>query len=275
MIDSKQLIKSTGHTPNKALGQNFLTDTGAIDKIIQSIDCSGLNVLEIGPGFGALTNELAKYAKKVVAVEIDRNLADFLSDLFRDRENIEIICCDFLKLPLPEIESHFFGQPFVVAANLPYYITSPIISRLMEANLPISRMVLMMQDEAKERFTCKIGSKSYGPLTVFSQYLYNIDIVMKLSPNSYYPAPEVCSCVLKFERKAKALPPNFVKVVKASFAMRRKTLYNNMLSILSKDEANVVIESAGLSPSIRAEAVEIAAFVRLAEAFSDSKSHLL
>ena len=129
-------------------------------------------------------------------------------------------------------------------------------------------MVLMMQDEAAERFTCGVGSKIYGPLTIFSQYLYDIDTVMKLSPASYHPSPEVNSCVLRFERKDTVLPPNFVKLVKSAFAMRRKTLHNNMLSLLSKDSARLVIESAGLSPSVRAESLDVSAFVRLCESFN-------
>ena len=169
MTDSKEMIKKLGLTPNKALGQNFLIDTEAISRIAVLADCQGENVLEIGPGLGALTSALSEKAKNLLAVEIDRTLVGILADEFADKRSVQLICSDFLKVPPAKISDAFGGEPFTVAANLPYYITSPICMRLIESGLPVKRMVLMVQVEAAERFFAAPRDVYYGPLSIVSR----------------------------------------------------------------------------------------------------------
>lgn len=266
MLNSKDMLTEMGLRPNKALGQNFLIDASALSRIAESADCHGMPVLEIGPGLGALTNELIQTASKLLAVEIDRRMADALMLQFQTQPNLKIVCRDFLKYSDEEIAAELGISQIVVAANLPYYITSPICSRLLESQLPIRRMVLMMQDEAADRFTAKPKAKNYGPLSILAQYLYDVSVVSKLSPAAYYPAPDVNSTVLLFERNANVMPAKLPKVLRAAFAMRRKTLLNNMLGIMPKEAALSVIEQAELEPGVRAEALEADDFVRLAMA---------
>lgn len=268
MTDSKEMIKKLGLTPNKALGQNFLIDTEAISRIAALADCQGENVLEIGPGLGALTSALSEKAKNLLAVEIDRTLVGILADGFADKRSVQLICGDFLKVPPAKISAAFGGEPFTVAANLPYYITSPICMRLIESGLPVKRMVLMMQAEAAERFFAAPRDVNYGPLSIVSRYLFDISTELKLSPAAYYPEPSVHSCVLKFERNGSELPPNFIKVLRAAFAMRRKTLRNNMLQLIPKSNVDEVISDAGLLPTVRAEELAAADFVRLADSYN-------
>lgn len=268
MTDSKEMIKKLGLTPNKALGQNFLIDTEAISRIAALADCQGENVLEIGPGLGALTSALSEKAKNLLAVEIDRTLVGILADEFADKRSVQLICSDFLKVPPAKISDAFGGEPFTVAANLPYYITSPICMRLIESGLPVKRMVLMMQVEAAERFFAAPRDVNYGPLSIVSRYLFDISTELKLSPAAYYPEPSVHSCVLKFERNGSELPPNFIKVLRAAFAMRRKTLRNNMLQLIPKNNVDEVIADAGLLPTVRAEELAAANFVRLADSYN-------
>lgn len=269
MIDSKETVKKLGLTPNKALGQNFLIDAAAISRIAAFADCKNANVLEIGPGLGALTAALAEDAKTVLAVEIDRKLFEILSEQFAQEQAVRLVCCDFLKLPPSKISEVFGGEPFIVAANLPYYITSPICMRLLESGLPIERMVLMMQVEAADRFFAAPRDTNYGPLSIISQYLFDISTELRLSPAAYYPEPTVHSCVLKFERNGSALPPQLIKVLRAAFAMRRKTLRNNMLQLVPKNSVDEVISNAGLLPTARAEELEAADFVRLADSYAN------
>lgn len=267
MIDSKGLIEKLGLNPNKALGQNFLIDEIAVTKIVELCRCDNLPVLEIGPGLGALTAELLKHASKVCAVEIDANMARLLAANLGNNPGLSLVNCDFLKLPAEKIRDEFSCDSFIVAANLPYYITAPICRKLFDSELNINRMVLMMQTEAAKRFTAAPSDKNYVALSVIAQQLFDISVGLKLSPASYYPAPDVNSVVLVFERSDRFTPKGFVKIAKASFAMRRKTLFNNLLSIADKATALQMIEAAGLSPSVRAENLSLSDFVSLSEAY--------
>lgn len=269
MLNSKSLIEKNGLNPNKALGQNFLIDETAIRRIVELCRCDNSPVLEIGPGLGSLTEELLKCAQKVCAVEIDANMVRILSANLGGNPKLSIVNCDFLKYPVEKIEAEFSCESFIVAANLPYYITAPICQRLFDSGLNISRMVLMMQEEAADRFTAAPGAKNYVPLSVIAQQLFDISIGLKLSPASYYPAPDVNSVVLVFERSNRFTPKGFSQVVKAAFAMRRKTLLNNLQSIADKASAMQMIESAGLSPSVRAESLSASDFVSLSKAYAE------
>ena len=269
MLDSKAIIANNGLNPNKALGQNFLIDETAIKRIVELCRCDDSPVFEIGPGLGALTEELLKHAQKVCAVEIDANMVQLLSANLGNNPKLSLVNCDFLKYPVERIKDEFSCGSFIVAANLPYYITAPICQRLFDSELNISRMVLMMQEEAADRFTAAPGAKNYVPLSVIAQQLFDISVGLKLSPASYYPAPEVNSVVLVFERSNRFTPKDFSKVVKAAFAMRRKTLFNNLQSIADKAAVLHIIESAGLSPSVRAESLSPSDFVSLSKAYDE------
>lgn len=274
MIDSKKLIKEYELNPNKALGQNFLIDENAIRTIAELAHCDGMPVLEIGPGLGALTDELSLRASSVIAVEIDKNMVELLSSILADRGNIHIINRDFLRFPEKELTDAMGGLPFVVAANLPYYITTPAALRLIDSPLPIQRMVLMMQEEAAAHFTAGPRAKQYTPLSVLCACYYNVRSELHLPPSCYYPEPAVHSVVLSFERNEKPFDPSLSSLVKASFAMRRKTLRNNLSAFIPKDAVPSVIEKAGLPASCRAEELTPGDFVRLNDAVNEYKSKI-
>lgn len=272
MIDSKKLIKEYSLTPNKALGQNFLTDVSAVHRICELADCSGKTVLEIGPGLGVLTDALSESAEKVIAVEIDKSMVEILSAILRERKNIRIINADFLKLSKDLIAEEIGGKPFTVAANLPYYITSQIVQKLIHSELPITRMVLMMQKEASEHFTAEPRTKCYTAQSVLTQRYYNVSSQFKLTPSCYYPEPTVNSAVLLFERNEIAYDRFFEKFVKAAFSMRRKTLRKNLAQFTSKNDMPQLFDRAGLSSDCRAEELTVEQFALLAEACKDAFS---
>ncbi|MCR5808764.1 MAG: 16S rRNA (adenine(1518)-N(6)/adenine(1519)-N(6))-dimethyltransferase RsmA [Clostridiales bacterium] len=271
MTGAKDAITQYGLKPNKALGQNFLTDEAAIERIVKAASEKGLPILEIGPGLGALTFPLAKTGLPLAAVELDAALCGILSgDL---PENALVVNADFLKADLKKIHESLGLGSITAVGNLPYYITSPICARLVQSGLPISRMVLMMQKEAAERFTALPGDKNYVPLTVMARYLFDISPLLELSPASYFPQPEVSSSVLIFDRKAEDLPEGFAAVVKCAFAMRRKTLLNNLSALgLGKSETARLIEEAGLSPAARAETLTENDFARIAKLAAERKA---
>ncbi len=266
MIDSKKIIRELGVEPNKALGQNFLIDEPALERMVEAAEAKGKNVLEIGPGLGVLTDALANEAKRVAAVEIDSKMAAVLTDTLREHANTVIVNRDFLKLPIRDIEALFGGESFTVCANLPYYITSEAAVKLIDSHLSIDRMVLMMQKEAADHFLAGPKQKCYTAVSVISQHYYSVSELMQLSPSSYYPEPAVHSCVLLFERKTHEYDPLYSKTVKAAFSMRRKTLKNNIANLVGKAFAAEVIESAGLSYSARAEELTSDDFMRLSDA---------
>lgn len=268
MMNAKELINAYGLHPNKSLGQNFLIDDAVCSQIAALCHCEGNPVLEIGPGLGALTQELVKTASQVFAVEIDESMVKILSEQLQSFTNLRVLHADFIKYPLSLLASALNGKPCIVAGNLPYYITSAICQKLLSSEINIPRMVLMVQEEAAERFLASPGDKNYVPLSVAAQQKYTISITHRLSPASYYPSPEVNSCVLLFERNTNRTIPNFYRIVKAAFAMRRKTLYNNMQTILNKSESVSVIEYASLNPSVRAETLTIEQFSALTEAYN-------
>ena len=266
----KELINSCGITPNKALGQNFLVNTCAIESIVAAAEINGKNVLEIGPGLGSVTFELNKYAKSVLAVELDKAMVDALTSMHSEFSNpdcLEIINADFLKVSDSLLEEKL-GEDFVVVANLPYYVTTPICMKLLQSGLQIQAMVLMMQKEASERFFAKCGTKLYAPAAILTDYLYNVSKILDLSPDSYYPQPEINSIVLKFVSKNSPLEliAPLSKILKAAFANRRKTIQNNIMSLgVNKQEAQALLIDAGLACNMRAEQITTAEYIRLTE----------
>lgn len=262
MSSSRDLISEYGLRPNKALGQNFLTDGAAIEHIVSLASSPGLPLLEIGPGLGALTFPLAETGLPLAAVEIDSVLAGILEKELPD--NVRVINRDFLKADLEEIASGLGGGALTVVGNLPYYVTSPIAARILTSGLSVSRMVLMVQKEAADRFTAKPKDRNYGPLSVMTDVSFSVSPVFELSPSSYYPQPEVTSSVLLFESKSEPMPEGLVPLLKTAFSMRRKTLANNLAaSGIAKTRAEELLISMGLSPGVRAEELSSSRFVEL------------
>lgn len=258
----KEQLERFGLSPNRALGQNFLASGEKAEAIAKAACQDGLPVLEIGPGLGALTGPLLCRAPRVCAVEIDQAMAGALRSLFAQDPRLRIFQEDFLKADLNLLYGEL-GGPFVVAANLPYYATTPICLRLLGCGLPISRMVLMAQREAADRFFARPGYRQYGPLSVLAQYYYAPQALMDLSPGDYYPQPEVSSGVVLLIRRETALIPGFLDFLQRAFAMRRKTLGNNLKGLSGAAQA---MERCGVSPGVRAESLAPETLAELAEA---------
>ena len=258
----------------KKFGQNFLIDTHVLDKII---DASGVTeddfVLEIGPGIGTMTQYLCERAREVVAVEIDKNLIPILSDTLKNYSNVTVINEDILKLDICKLaEEKNQGKPIKVVANLPYYITTPIIMGLFESHVPIDSITIMVQKEVAERMQEKPGSKEYGALSLAVQYYAKPEIVANVPPNCFMPRPNVGSAVIRLTRHEK--PPVEVedeklmfRIIRASFNPRRKTLANGVNNSpeihLPKEVIQESIVSLGVPENIRGEALSLEQFAEL------------
>lgn len=273
----KDIAERFGFSFSKGLGQNFLLDESVLDKIVEAADIED-GVLEVGPGFGVLTKRLCETGKKVVSVEVDRRLIPVLDYTLAEFDNVKIIEKDILKTDVAElISTKFGGGKISVAANLPYYITTPIITKLIEEKLPLKNIVVMVQREVAERIAAKPGKKDYGAISVLCQYYTNPRIVTIVPAGSFYPAPKVDSAVLCMEvcsepnvkTKDEAL---FFKVVKAAFAQRRKTLLNCLASGFSRDKAALteILESVNIASNVRGEKLELSEFAKIADAFFDA-----
>lgn len=267
------LLKRHGFTFSKALGQNFITDPEICPAMAKSLGASGdTGVLEIGPGIGVLTKELSAAAGKVAAIEADARLLPILDETLDGCGNVEIISGDAMKLDLNEIiERCFAGMKDVkVCANLPYYITSPIIMRLIESRLRISSITVMVQKEAAERLTAPVGSRLCGALTVAAQYYAEAEKLFDVSRDCFMPSPKVDSAVIRLTVRRE--PPvmvdseeNFFKVVRAAFSQRRKTALNCLSGALGlpKDTVSDALLQIGRSPSDRAETFSLEEFAAL------------
>ena len=266
----------------KRFGQNFLIDSHVLDKIVNAAgitqdDC----VLEIGPGIGTMTQYLAEHAGRVVAVEIDTNLLPILAETLKDYSNVTVINEDILKVDMNQLVKEYNqGRPIKVVANLPYYITTPIIMGLFESNVPIENITVMVQKEVADRMQVGPGSKDYGALSLAVQYYASPYIVANVPPNCFIPRPNVGSAVIRLTRYQE--PPAHVKdtalmfrLIRASFNQRRKTLQNGLNNSpelsFSKEEIAAVIEGLGLPAAVRGEALTLEQFAALANAFSDLK----
>lgn len=268
----KQIAQQFDFGFSKGLGQNFLLDPQVLDKIADAADIED-GVLEIGPGFGVLTKRLCETGKKVVSVEIDKRLIPVLEFTLAEFDNVKIIEKDILKTDVKAlIDEEFGGKRISVAANLPYYITTPIITKLIEEKLPIKNIVVMVQKEVAERIAAKPGKKDYGAISVLCQYYTNPRLVTIVPKGSFYPAPKVDSAVLCMEVQDK---PNvdvmdeklFFKVVRAAFGQRRKTLLNCLSSAFScpKDELSEILLAVGIEPTVRGEKLGLSEFGRIAD----------
>lgn len=257
---------------SKKLGQNFLIKRGIVDEIVHAAELTpGEPVLEVGPGIGTLTQGLAQSGADVTAIELDRRLLEVLDTTLASYDNVRIIHGDVLKLDVPSIMNH---KPFKVVANLPYYITTPIIMSLLESKLPIERLVVMVQKEVALRMVAKPGRKDYGALSVAVQYYTEPDIVLDVPPKSFLPAPAVTSsvirCVLRDKPPVDVIDEKlFFRVVKAGFAQRRKTFANTMKTTgLSKDRIEELLAKANIDGQRRGETFTLQEFADVANAWA-------
>ena len=257
---------------SKKLGQNFLIKRGIVDEIVKAADLQeGEPVLEIGPGIGTLTQGLAQSGANVTAIELDTRLLEVLDTTLAQYSNVTIVHGDVLKLDVPSIMNN---EPFKVVANLPYYITTPIIMSLLESRLPIGRLVVMVQKEVALRMVAKPGTKDYGALSVAVQYYTKPDIVLDVPPKSFLPAPAVTSsvirCVLRDKPPVDVIDEKlFFRVVKAGFAQRRKTFANTMKTTgLSKDRIEELLAKANIDGQRRGETFTLQEFADVANAWA-------
>ena len=266
----------------KKFGQNFLIDTHVLEKIISAAgitkdDC----VLEIGPGIGTMTQYLAENAGHVVAVEIDRNLIPILKETLADYDNVTVINEDILRVDIKALaEEYNGGKPIKVVANLPYYITTPIIMGLFESGVPIDNITVMVQKEVADRMKEGPGSKDYGSLSLAVQYYAEPEIVANVPPNCFIPRPNVGSAVIRLTRH-KEMPVEvkdpvlMFKIIRASFNQRRKTLQNGLGNApelpYTKEQIAAAIAEMGLTPTIRGEALSLAQFAQLSDILGEMK----
>ena len=271
-----EVIKKYEFCFQKKFGQNFLIDGHVLDKIIAGAGVTKDDmVLEIGPGIGTMTQYLAEAAGKVVAVEIDRNLLPILQETLADYDNVKVIHADVLSLDLEKlVQEENGGRPIKVVANLPYYITTPIIMALFEQHVPLANVTVMVQKEVAARMKSGPGSKDYGALSLAVQYYAEPYIVANVPCNCYMPRPNVDSAVIRLTRYEE--PPVQVKdekmlfkIIRASFNQRRKTLQNGLNNSselnFTKDQIAAAIAEAGFSPSVRGEALTLEQFAKLTD----------
>ena len=261
---------------SKRLGQNFLVDAGVVRAIVDAADLSPADtVLEIGPGIGTLTQGLAESGARIVAVELDKKLPAVLAETLKGYDNVTVVPGDILKLDILRILNLGAGERFKVVANLPYYITTPILMALLEQHLPIERMVTMVQKEVAVRMTARPGSKDYGALSVAVQYHTDARIVMDVPPRAFMPAPEVTSAVIACRvRETPTVHPSdeklFFRLVRAAFGQRRKTLLNALTGArLTKELCRAGLAAAGIAESLRGEQLSLADFARLSDAVGE------
>ncbi|MCH5317377.1 MAG: 16S rRNA (adenine(1518)-N(6)/adenine(1519)-N(6))-dimethyltransferase RsmA [Eubacterium sp.] len=270
-----KILTSHGFTFSKALGQNFLVDPDVCPEMARQLAAdSETGVIEIGPGIGVLTKELCKVAGKVVAIELDKRLFPVLRETLGEFDNLEIVEGDVLELDLSALIAEKFAdkKSVKVCANLPYYITSPVIMKLLESRLPIDEIVVMVQKEAAERFCAEIGSRESGAVTVAVNYYAEAQMLFEVTKDCFYPSPKIDSAVMRLKLRDK--PPvevqdenRFFAVVKAAFAQRRKTALNSLSSALGlpKEKVLSALAAIGADERARAESFSIEELARLSE----------
>lgn len=276
---TRAILERHGFTFKKSFGQNFLTDTNILQKIVDTAELDKeVNVIEIGPGIGALTEFLAENAAEVMAFEIDDRLVPILADTLRDFDNVTVINEDILKADLQAHIQNFKNPelPIKVVANLPYYITTPILMHLIESKILFSEFVVMMQKEVADRISAQPNTKAYGSLSIAVQYYMTAKVAFVVPRTVFVPAPNVDSAILKMVRRSEPLvavkdEDFFFKVARLSFVHRRKTLWNNLTGTFGKSEEvkerlTRALEQADIKPSVRGEALSIADFARLSDA---------
>jgi len=269
-LDTREIVRRHGFKFSKSLGQNFLTDVSVLEDIVESSDINNEDfVIEIGPGVGTLTKELLKKAKKVCAIELDSDLIPILKEEIGEAENFELINKDAMKVDFNEVIGE--EKSVKLVANLPYYVTTPIISRILNEKYNFKSLIIMIQKEVAERINAKPSCKEYGALTLLVQYYCNTSIVRTVKPSSFIPEPKVDSTVIKLEKlpepRIKVKDEKmFFKVVRDAFNMRRKTLWNALKPLgLSSDDMKTTFDNAGIDPKRRGETLSIEEFGRLSD----------
>ena len=270
----RAVMEKNGFSFSKALGQNFLINPSVCPRMAEmsgAADCAG--AIEVGPGIGVLTYELSQVSKKVVTIELDKRLLPVLDETLADCDNVKVINNDVMKIDLHRvIEEEFNGEEVAVCANLPYYITSPVIMYLLESRIPIDAVTVMVQKEAAARLCAPVGSRDAGAVTVAVNYYADAKKLFDVSAGSFMPAPKVDSSVIRLDIRPD--PPVeisdekfFFRVVKAAFGQRRKTASNSLSAGLGipKDKINAAIAGAGLPASVRAESLKMEDLARLSE----------
>lgn len=279
----KYIMDKYGFRFSKSLGQNFLIDESIVEQIIDGAEIGPDDVvLEVGPGIGVMTQAMARRAKKVVAIEIDDSLLPVLDETLAEEDNVEVINGDVLKVDLQKIiDEKLDGQAPKVVANLPYYVTTPIIMRFLEEQIPVTDIVVMVQKEVADRMVADPGGKIYGALSVVVQYYAEPSKVVKVPRSVFMPQPNVESSVVRLEKRPEPpvdlkAPDLFFKTVRSAFMKRRKTLLNALSSgelAVSKEDTKTVLESCGIDPKRRGETLDMNEFAALANGFYDIKNN--
>lgn len=256
----------------KSLGQNFLIDKNFVDKIVDAADIENQNVLEIGPGIGTITYEMAKQAKKVVAIEIDQSLIPILDENLEEFANAKVINQDILKTDLKKlVEEEFNGESFKVVSNLPYYITTPIIEMLITTGLPCDDMTIMVQKEVAERMVAGESDKEYSSLSVFIKFYTEAEVITNLPKSVFMPQPKIDSTILNLKLRIYDENVNqdlLFKLVRAGFNKRRKTILNSMSDVIEKDRLKEAFAKVNLAENLRAENLSIDDFINLTNELS-------
>lgn len=270
----KKIMAKHGFSFSKSLGQNFLINPSVCPRMAEMSGAKeGTGVIEIGPGIGVLTHELAKRADKVAAIELDKRLLPVLNETLEEFDNVRIINDDVLKVDLHKlIEEEFAGKQVVVCANLPYYITSPVIMKLLEDRLPIESITVMVQKEAADRLCAEVGTRQSGAVTAAVNYYAEAKMLFKVSSGSFMPPPKVDSAVIRLDvyDKPAVKAENeelFFKVIKAAFAQRRKTLLNSLSNSMpyEKEQVTKVLEKVGIDARFRAEQLSMEDFAKISD----------
>ena len=276
---TKEILETHDVFAKKNYGQNFLTEPSVVEKIARSAILNDhCVVFEIGPGIGALTQFLCEYAQEVVCFEIDERLPAVLADTLSEYDNVSIVLQDFLTIDLVEWVNKYRekGMDVVIAANLPYYITTPILFKIFESDADISAITVMMQKEVADRFSASVNTKEYNALSIVTQYRCDVRSVMKVPKNVFHPKPNVDSAVLQFQfhpRDEKVDEEVFFAMVKACFKQRRKTILNNFSAYMdSKEIACACLEKAGIDPKRRAESLTLDEFKHLYEVMENDRN---
>ncbi|MGB7365458.1 16S rRNA (adenine(1518)-N(6)/adenine(1519)-N(6))-dimethyltransferase RsmA [Carnobacterium jeotgali] len=279
---TKEIMEKYGFSVKKSLGQNFIVDPNILSNIVAASDIDkNTNVIEVGPGIGALTEHLARASKEVIAFEIDNRLLPVLADTLSPYDNISVVHSDVLKVNLQESlpEMIDLDEPLVVVANLPYYITTPIIMHFLETPVRIDGLTIMMQKEVAERITAAPGSKAYGSLSIAIQYYMEAEVAFIVPKTVFIPQPNVDSAIIKLTRRVTPSvtvnnEKSFFALVRSAFVQRRKTLWNNLLIRYGKEDETrekltQALEAANIDPKRRGETLSLAEFALLSDAIDE------
>ena len=244
----------------KKFGQNFLIDTNTVEKIAKCACNEDLTTIEIGPGLGALTEQLLTYSKNVIAYEIDNDMYEILTNNLKS-EKLEVVLKDFL-----DVDLSIYKERLNICSNLPYYVTTPILFKIFESDLDINKITVMVQKEVGDRLNAKVGSEDYGALSIEVQYLFDVKLEMNISKNVFYPQPNVDSAVISFTPKTernREFEMKFFELVKNCFRMRRKTLNNNLKDIYDKETIDKIYNDMNLDRNVRAEQLSLGDYLKM------------